>query len=816
MEWSTYQNEIFKAVEETQDSLIIEAVAGSGKTTTIVEAIRHVPESQSVVFLAFNKSIADELRRRVTQPNASCKTLHALGLSAWKRHLQWDANELSVDGKKVRGIVDDMELDWGVWTKDMTKLVGLAKGSGLVPGEWRCQNPECGARQSREQREQDEDCKCGGQFKLTAMTNYHGLAKDEDESWEEIFERYDIDPEEVDLDLVREVLRRSIEQSNKIIDFDDMLYMPIIADAEFEQADVVFLDEAQDVNGIQAEIVSRMLGPESRVVAVGDPNQCQPAGTLVRTPKGNVRIETLKDGDRVVSVDISHSCFKTIGEIVKVASRRHVGHLVEVFSGERKSSYTPNHKCIANSKPLCHQHVVYLMQRGRNFRIGSTQFGVVAGSGIRTRLMTEKADNLWVLSVHELRAEARFQEALLSNAHGIPERTFVSQSSNGKGLDQTLLDRYWNSIPSQKEKALNLLKLFNREIEFPLVSKKTVRNFAVRRPSKIQACNLLPGMLVLHDQPTIHYKKHQWKPIEGILCHPFMGLVYSLDVAGAHTYIADGIATHNSIYGFRGAMQDSMHQIGKRFHCNALPLSVSYRCPKRVVAKAREWVSHILPHDDAPEGIVEYAGDWLVKDFQAGDAILCRNSAPIITIAFLLIRNKIAAKVVGRDIGQGLVKLVEKMKAKTLVDLDARLALYRDREVKRAKGNEAKIGALDDKLATIRVFMDEAGPHAGIQTLINSIEALFGEGGEMRGMVTCSTVHKSKGMEFERVFVLDAELYMPSRWARQPWERQQEDNLCYVAATRAKRELRYISTEGLRVTKENESVAASAYPDHSS
>jgi superfamily I DNA/RNA helicase len=773
-DWSQYQKAIFEAVENTTDSLIIEAVAGSGKTTTIVEAIRHVPREQSVVFLAFNKSIAEELKRRVVQPNAKCMTLHSLGLTAWKQHLAWGANDLEIDGKKVRNIVDSLELPYGEWTREMSKLVGLAKGAGIVPQ--------------------------GLDRYTSGAALYDGLIPDDDSTWDELMEFYGVDYEEVDLELVRKVLAMSIEQARAVIDFDDMLYMPIIAGAAFEKTDVVFLDEAQDVNGIQAEIVARMLGPESRVVAVGDPHQCQPAGTLVRVPDGrNVRIETLRDGDKVVSADISHSCFKAGGEtIYKVSKRNYLGPLVEVFSEGRKSAYTPNHRCIANPKPLCSKYVVYLMQRGENWRIGSTQFGVMAGSGIRTRLMTEKADALWVLSIHETRAEARFQEAMIATTHGIPERTFISQNSNGKGLNQELLDRFWNCIPHQGAKALNLLALFNRNVEYPLVSKATARKFSVRRPSQIQACNLLPGMLVLHDQPTIHYKKHQWKPIEQVLHYNFDGEVYSLGVTGAHTYIADGITTHNSIYGFRGALQDSMKRLGERFHCVSLPLSVSYRCPSTVVMKAREWVKHIEPSESAPLGLVEDCPEWDVRKFLPGDAVLCRNARPVVTVAFLLIRNKIAAKVVGRDIGQGLVSLVEKMKATNIVDLDARLAKYRTHEALRAKGNEAKIAALDDKLDTIRVFMEEAGPHAGIGTLIKSIEALFGEGQDMRGMVTCSTVHKSKGLEFERVFVLDADLYMPSRWARQPWERQQEDNLCYVAATRAKRELRYISTEGLR------------------
>jgi hypothetical protein len=219
-----------------------------------------------------------------------------------------------------------------------------------------------------------------------------------------------------------------------------------------------------------------------------------------------------------------------------------------------------------------------------------------------------------------------------------------------------------------------------------------------------------------------------------------------------------------------------------------------------VVTKAREWVKHIESHADAPDGLVGY-GDWSLKDFAPGDAILCRNARPVVEAAFLLIRNKIPAKVAGRDIGQGLVKLVEKMKARTIKDLAERLEKYRMREAGRLnakKGAESKIALLDDKLDTLHVFMEEAGPHAGIGTLIANINALFGDNGGMAGAVSCSTVHKAKGLEWDRVFVLDADLYMPSKWARQDWERKQEENLMYVAATRAKRELRYVTSEGLR------------------
>jgi superfamily I DNA/RNA helicase len=73
-----------------------------------------------------------------------------------------------------------------------------------------------------------------------------------------------------------------------------------------------------------------------------------------------------------------------------------------------------------------------------------------------------------------------------------------------------------------------------------------------------------------------------------------------------------------------------------------------------------------------------------------------------------------------------------------------------------------------------------------------------GQDREMAQMVVLATVHKFKGMEADRVFVLDAGELMPSAWARMPWELEQEKNLMYVAATRAIRELRYITSEDLR------------------
>lgn len=278
-----------------------------------------------------------------------------------------------------------------------------------------------------------------------------------------------------------------------------------------------------------------------------------------------------------------------------------------------------------------------------------------------------------------------------------------------------------------------------------------------------------------------------------------------------------------AIFGFRGAGTNSMDELKEHFRMRELPLSVSYRCPVAVVQHARQWVPQIEWREGAEDGIVfledhdharqaEIALDGIskwrgIQDFQPGDAILCRLTRPLVAAAFTLIRARVAGvHVLGRDIGGGLVAIVKKAKslqAGTVAEFDRWLEDYEHREGERltGKGKHAQAGLLGDKADTIRVFMSQLGEDATVPELIREIERMFvdANGGTAR-MITLATVHKAKGLEWERVFVLDAGEFMPCPWARGNacWEMQQERNLMYVAATRAMRELRYITTGDLR------------------
>lgn len=258
-----------------------------------------------------------------------------------------------------------------------------------------------------------------------------------------------------------------------------------------------------------------------------------------------------------------------------------------------------------------------------------------------------------------------------------------------------------------------------------------------------------------------------------------------------------------AIYGFTGADNDSLDIIQREFACVEMPLTVTYRCPKAVVARAQEYVNHIQAAETAPQGeVLEMSGDDFVKmtptSFTSDGAMLCRTTAPLVKMAFSLIRRGIGCQVEGKDIGRGLVKLASKWQTNSLVVLKDKLEDYLRRETEKfmAKGEEKKAEALADKVETLFVIMDSLTEDHTVADLKKTITGIFGDtpDGQTPKVFTLSTVHKSKGREWQTVYLLDRARLMPSRFARQDWQVQQEMNLIYVAITRAMQTLVEVTT----------------------
>ncbi len=241
-----------------------------------------------------------------------------------------------------------------------------------------------------------------------------------------------------------------------------------------------------------------------------------------------------------------------------------------------------------------------------------------------------------------------------------------------------------------------------------------------------------------------------------------------------------------AIYGFTGADNDSLELIARDFDARRLPLTVTYRCPKTVVAFARQWVSHIEAHESAPEGTVSAIAfkDLLAAKPDPSSAILCRNTKPLVQAAFAFIRARIPCKIEGRDIGKGLIKLAMKWKsAKTIDAYEAKLDAWIAKQRVNLEGR--KLELVEGQYETMKAIIDQCQIENKTQMteVVATVESLFAD--NVTGVVTLSTIHKSKGREWQTVYWLNRLATCPSRYATQDWMKKQELNLMYVSATRA-------------------------------
>jgi DNA helicase-2/ATP-dependent DNA helicase PcrA len=257
-----------------------------------------------------------------------------------------------------------------------------------------------------------------------------------------------------------------------------------------------------------------------------------------------------------------------------------------------------------------------------------------------------------------------------------------------------------------------------------------------------------------------------------------------------------------AIYGFTGADATALDNLIEEYTAKELPLSVSYRCSTSVIKHAQTWYPTIQASEGAETGSVTEMpySDLAEKpeslNLSYRDAILCRTNAPLLRTAFSLIKKGIACRIEGRDIANGLLNVIGKWKVKTLDALENRLSDYLDRETQKAqtKGNEALVGVIQDKVDCIRACIEKCylENKTRVDDLKSLIEGMFSNSDDKttrKDLLTLCSVHKSKGLEWDRVFLLGREDYMPSKWAKKDWMKVQENNLIYVAITRAKRDL---------------------------
>lgn len=233
---SKLQQDILDAFTETDKNLLVVARAGSGKTSTLKLLANAMPSGKTACFVAFNKAIADALQAALPA-RVKAATCHSIGLGEIKSRMR----SAQVDVKKVPNIIKkhySMSYDSN---RHLAELVSHAKGIGFGSYVYPINGDKLQAAQ---------------------------------ELIDHIYDAYDlVIPEDFPSMVAAEMLLTVLAESNgdlTIVDFDDMIYLPIFFNWMFTKYDVLFVDEAQDLSGLQHAFVLKM---GRRFCFVGDDRQ---------------------------------------------------------------------------------------------------------------------------------------------------------------------------------------------------------------------------------------------------------------------------------------------------------------------------------------------------------------------------------------------------------------------------------------------------------------------------------------------------------------------------------------------------------------
>lgn len=272
---------------------------------------------------------------------------------------------------------------------------------------------------------------------------------------------------------------------------------------------------------------------------------------------------------------------------------------------------------------------------------------------------------------------------------------------------------------------------------------------------------------------------------------------------------------NQAIYGFTGADPQSLAKITARAKARVLPLTVCWRCDGDIIKAAQKQVPTIQARPGAPSGqvlTIDFEKDNFLSMPQDGDAILCRINKPNVAACLGLLRRGVRAKIEGRDIGKRFEFHLQKANplyaTQSLDDTLLELETYKETELARMAAkdkSESAMALLEDEVDATILIVERAMENvqtdrtSGVKPLAHEeypyfeqlLASLFGD--DVKNAVVLSSVHKAKGREWKRVFILGYKDWMPHKMAKIEWEQEQEQNLIYVAKTRAEKILVYVN-----------------------
>lgn len=242
-EWTPTDEQlaVVTAATSSSDNLLVSALAGAAKTSTLILLAEALPDVE-ILALAFNKKIQLEMQDRLP-PNCTAKTLNGLGHSTWQNAI---GRRPAIDKDKGYKIFDELmqqlpaatrrRVHEGTGMGELLRLVAFGKQCGFIPT---------------------------GHFEKGKRLL----------STEEFFAHIDAKLDDVEVELIIEATLESLRQGMKgQLDFDDQILLPTLFHGAFPRYPLVLVDEAQDLSALNHATLRKLVGTR-RLIAVGDSRQ---------------------------------------------------------------------------------------------------------------------------------------------------------------------------------------------------------------------------------------------------------------------------------------------------------------------------------------------------------------------------------------------------------------------------------------------------------------------------------------------------------------------------------------------------------------
>lgn len=306
--------------------------------------------------------------------------------------------------------------------------------------------------------------------------------------------------------------------------------------------------------------------------------------------------------------------------------------------------------------------------------------------------------------------------------------------------------------------------------------------------------------------------------------------VLSLLVDPVRSFLVAVGDRHQAVYSFRGCISDGLDKFQEQFNCEILPLPVNYRCGRSHLELVRKIFPNIPieAHPKASEGEIKIIQHSDFLSLFADESLnyigVCRKNAPLIFYAIKLLAAGKPAKIKDKSLGKKITEQVDKIckKFRTAYDpqdfpqLAAKYEQAERDQLSKYDNHEKRIAALQDMLQAVLTLFENYEPQT-FQDWDAIIDKIFDES-DGRKAINLYSIHSGKGGEGDVAFILNPE-NMPLVHKNQTLEeREQENNLLYVALTRPRQTLALVVGQDSRpssiswLPKEYLEVAAISEP----